>query len=643
MSTGAAAIETGGGNDSTSHENDKRSCPSKPPSVDASLALGVKPKASPKKKRKIENTTPTHILMALPMPNTRDENGSDAPVNGHLASNNSREKRAGQQRTLHSMDAHIQNDYIAKRKRAYESSGWDTIKKVSTPPILIQHPWDGVSKVERDLVECCELPLDVDDDGRARNPKNEYGEIDIADSDEYIRQRIATSSPWFLGGVLAVEHEVRFASILATECQNVLSKSLALAILERTLEVYLKEKAAEEEEALKAEKLEDETCTEAGDENTKQNPTFGEDKSSSRFTRIQNHRERAGQLEEDKANHVPSNGSTEESVETRRLERFLAAGGLKILNQWLANASGYDTVPFKDSSVAKSNKTSTAKVQEVVMKRKAPPDRPIVYTILRFLQHIPFNQNVIMSSKINKQVQKIGKRVTSIIEAQQAGKAAQEDLENWTSDETLSSVDALVQIREAVNAIKSTWREQTTKQSSSIQNLIDPFQALREQIKERLEELTQFESGKGSAPEWYIENPLPSQKINVAAPKKLTKMQEMAALERKAEREKLQQKIKEVKRKNQASLALLREKFRKQREDVGLSNFKAKKKDKEGKQVCWKDGLDTQKMRHRRKLEEVFVYIKGTPSAGWRDTKEDIAATNVMREEQENGKPNDAS
>ncbi|KAG7361106.1 hypothetical protein IV203_036206 [Nitzschia inconspicua] len=627
MSAVAAAIETGGGNDSSSLEIDKRSCSSKPPSVDASLALGVKPKASPKKKRKIESITPTHILMALPMPNTRDENGSDAPVNGHLASNNSWGKRAGQQRTLHSMDAHIQNDYIAKRKRAYESSGWDTIKKISTPLILIQHPWDGVSKVERDLVECCELPLDVDDDGRARNPKNEYGEIDISDSDEYMRQRIATSSPWFLGGVLAVEHEVRFASILATECQNVLSKSLALAILERTLEVYLKEKAA------KAEKLEDETCTEAGDENTKQSPTFGEDKSSSRFTRIQNHRERARQLEEDNAVHVPSTGSTEESVETRRLERFLAVGGLKILNQWLADASRYDTVPVKDSSAAKSNKTSTAKVQEVVMKRKAPPDRPIIYTILRFLQHIPFNQNVIMTSKINKQVQKIGKRVASIIEAQQAGKAAQEDLENWTSDETLSTIDALVQIREAVNAIKSTWREQTTKQSSSTETLIDPFQALREQIKERLEELTQFESGKGSAPEWYNEDPLTSQKINTAAPKKLTKMQEMAALERKVEREKLQQKIKEVKRKNQASLALLREKLRKQREDVGLSNFKAKKKDKEGKQVCWKDGLDTQKMRHRRKLEEVFVYIKGTPSAGWRDTKEDIVATNVMREE----------
>lgn len=597
--------------------------PSKISVVDSSVAADVKSKAHPKKKRqKVETIKPTHILMALSVKDSIDKNGAIGGIHTNDDQSAHSESKSGvnnRQRVLQNMDPHIQNDYIAKRKRNYETCDWDMAKRSRTPPSLILHPWDGVSKVEQALVECCELPMDTDGNGKAKNPKNEYGEMDIADSDEYIRQRIAASSSWSLGGVVAVEHEARFAAVLATQCHSMVSRSLAMAILERTIEMYLREKAAEEEDASRSEK--DDESTVNGDEKSfsMDHESDEVNSRSSRFTRIQNRRRRLCKIENRPEEDYIRSPIAEESGGYHRLERFFSAGGLRVLSQWLADASDYDLELCQQPKMTPSNKKSSKSPPDTVIKRRAPPTRPIAYTILRFLEHIPVEKNIVMSSKINKQVQKLGKRIASIIEAEKAGGAGAEDLENWTTDQTLSPLDALGQVREAVNAVKASWREKTAQESPLTESFVDPFQKLQDQIKERLEELTQFEAGVGPTPEWYFEdNSSSTNKSNAPVLKKLTKMQEMAALERKTEREKLQQKIKEVKRKNQASLALLKEKLRKQREDFGLSSL-LPKKEGGGKRVCWKDGLNTQKMRHRKKLEEVFVYVKGTPSAGWDD------------------------
>lgn len=670
MASVEATTEIGGGNDlksppTTSRTKGQKSSNSNSNSnsemmmadavvVDeSSPGASSKPKASSPKRKKRKamehnHIKPSHILMSLSTTTSgasASSSSNEPPVlaNETAAASSTMEHGEvdGHGVLLRCMDPHIQNDYIAKRRRIYErnTSSWNCTSQAAErsssqtlPPstTLIRHPWDGVSKAERALVECCELPMDMDMDGKAKNPKNEYGDIDLADSEEYIRQRIALSSSWSLGGVLSLEHEVRFAAVMASECHNVVSKSLALAILERTLEVYLREEAAaKEEEALKAKTvMMEDGGTEIGESGV---PSESDITQSSRFTRIQNRRKlilEANEAKEDEFTS-PASSSTESGFgKPRRLEWFLAAGGLKILNQWLADASGYDIVEVIEPTLAKPNKKSTANVPETVLKRKAPPTRPIVYTILRFLEHIPFDKDVVMKSKINKQVQKLGKRVASIMEANRTGKAPLEDLENWTTDRTLSHLEIFGQIRDSVSAIKSSWREKTSKESTSSETLADPFQSLQDLIKDRLQELTQFESGEGFAPEWYLEDPSPSTKSNAPAHKKLTKMQEMAANERKSEREKLQQKIKEVKKKNQASLALLKEKLRKQREDYGLSSLMAKKVESNGKRVCWKDGLDTQRMRHRRKLEEVFVYVKGTPSAGLGEIEDGQMAPN---------------
>jgi hypothetical protein len=565
------------------------------------------------------------------------------------------------------LDPHVPNDYISRRKRAYEGTGWDTDRQVpASSSQLRQDAWDGVSQIERDLVDCCE-PLEKDshnDDIKenTKNPKNEYGEIDqysTADTDDYIRQWVAikaSSTSRHMGGVLAVEHEVRFASLLANDCSTTASKSLALAILERTLEVYLRE----EQDALK------DTPTQKQEANvTSYDDAIQQEAMvtrSSRFTRIQNQRKRmqpnnSSDNEGEPASQSNHRQGDSSSVETpRRFERFFAAGGLKVLSQWLEDAAGYDIVIVKQQKVIGKNRNSPATEQTAITQRKAPSARPIVHTILRFLEHIPFDKQIVLQSKINKQIQNLGKRVAAILEAKEAGRARREDLENWTADENASAANALADVSHAVKALKTAWREKTAMAPKTVESLVaDPFEKVKEQMKSRLQEIIQFEAGAAPAPAWYepldetpvacravprpvskgknsIAAPMPAQKSSIAHAAKVSssKVQELAAKERRAERMENQQKFQQLMKSNkQQSLESLREKLRQQREEYSkrMLTPSLRKGASNGKGVRWKDGLRAQQMRNRKKLEEVFVFVKGTCAArsGGKDSFDSLA------------------
>jgi hypothetical protein len=128
---------------------------------------------------------PFHVLMSPPPP--------DSPLNKRRIA-----------------DPRLEGDYLAKRHRVFQSKDLTL--------------WSGATKLERDLVQCCETPKDDDE------------------------QALPTE-----GGALDRAKEIRFVGLLARECHTMASRSLALAILERTLEVYVKERdedsSSDEEES----------------------------------------------------------------------------------------------------------------------------------------------------------------------------------------------------------------------------------------------------------------------------------------------------------------------------------------------------------------------------------------------------------
>lgn len=598
---------------------------------------------------------PSHILMAL-----------SAPSSSSLSSLETQSIQGDDRVEMSRIDPRIKRDYISKRKRAYEgvssngtsnrSSGRDAAYSVSG---TIANIWDGVSKVERLLVQCCELlPDDRGDnnnnnnDIRSNNSTDDY--FDDDDEDDGLHKQHA------LGGVLAVENEVRFAAILASHCHSMALKSLALAILERTLEAYLVEayikQKQDEEERASVRNDDDDDKMEIAIDNSSDTNVLSDlkdssdcaeshiDNRSSRFTRVQQRHKRVkaeGSGESMDVSSAEKDGIGETHEKGRRLELFFEVGGLKILNQWLADASSYEVVPFKSTPSSSAAKTAASSMT-VGRERKASSTRPIILTILRFLEHIPFDKKVVLNSKINKQIHKLGKRVTAILDDISDGKANREDLENWTTDDTVTESVALTQTREAVDAVKASWLEKTKnlqKKEQQSEKVVDPFASTKEKIRERMEILARFQNGEISQPEWY-QPPLvttstgtrkspPTGSTLPGEKKKKLNTQELAAQERKAEREKLQQRIEQVQSRRVEKLEQLRERLRQKKEKewnavaVAVPGIQSKS----SKRVAWKDGSHSQIVRNRQLLEEVFVFIKDTASAeGTGEGIEDTAA-----------------
>ncbi|MGK3746909.1 MAG: hypothetical protein ACI8RD_010340 [Bacillariaceae sp.] len=554
------------------------------------------------------------------------------------------------QRTIR-IDPRIERDYIHKRKKAYESSS-SSLSANNNTFITI---WDGVSKVERELVECCErLPVQEQEDEDNNDDENEEEE-QIEDVDESSE---VTTTTKVLGGVLAGEKEVRFAAILARSCHTMGSKSLALAILERSLEAYLVEEKRNEihENDEDAVEDDDEAVGLKNDENNNEddhnNNKNTNVKSSQQHTRYQNRIKRLKLDENGKSIHClasneisgensgveildnnPSSSGKLQSKRRRfeRFERFFAAGGLKILNQWLIDASSYDmlvvTAPNPSTSPTRKNANNT---ELTTTKRKASTTRPLILTILHFLENIPFEKKTVMNSKINKQIQKLGKKVMAIKEAQKDGKAPKEDLDNWTTDKSITDVMALSHIQTAVDAVKKSWREKATEKAQGEQisqsSDSDPLQSVRSKILERL---IKFETG------------IPVIEPAISAAKKKSHPSSSLPTKRKIVEEKksssehdklvLQKKIKHAQSRSQRSLQELREKLLKRKVENGISPVDSLqgKIGNNNKRVVWKDGLNSHLKRNRQMLEEVFVFTKELPSA---ESGTDYLARVVKRE-----------
>ena len=458
----------------------------------------------------------------------------------------------------------LENDYLTKRQKAFQSKLSDTDDHSDL--------WVGTSQLERQLVQCCEN----DEDNNNEHP---------TDPNE--------------GGTLDKDKEIRFLGILARDCHTMASRCLALAILERTLETHLNE--TEED-------LDDDTDAESQDgEDTEGLPSDDEHDGdwmpgSRGKPRSPGSRRKQRQSNEKKT-------SLDQDGERDRLDDFLAGGGLKILNRWLIDASTPVAVPSPKSSTSENAKEPPA------LDLKPSPMRPLILPILSILEHMPFDKKLVMESKINKQIRKLEKQLDGILEARAKGRHRSEDLLNWTIQPPGNAADALEEVREAINAVKEAWGEMAKKNTEKIQ---DPFQSLKNRIRNRLDILTDFEAGRIQRPDWFVEREEKKKKSKLST-------KQLAAKERQSEREdlhkslraekerreRLQKSLRAAQDEHKLNIARLRQKLIKQQ---AVSESTTRGKRVGGKSVRWKDSMLT-KNRNRELLEEVFVFPKELPPA----------------------------
>jgi hypothetical protein len=425
------------------------------------------------------------------------------------------------------------------------------------------------------------------------------------------------------GGALDVDKEVRFAGILARDCHTMATKCLALAILERTMQTYLEEEDQEEDSESQDEESENEEDKKVPSDDAED----GDWKPGSKRLRSSNgeneQKQKKQKVEEEDKVVDHDEDDDEGEMRVGRLERFLAAGGLKVLNRWLIDAS-------IEEPVVALKKPPGSRKEPKEPKTKPPSTRPLILPMLRFLEHIPFDKKVVLDAQINKQIRRLGKQVNAIRKEREHNTVESVDLENWSSEPTTDEKDALDEVVQAVKNVKSSWEKMAREDP---RNFEDPFDSLKAKLMERLDVLVQFEGGVIPKPDWFDDSGPEKERKKPPKSKKLN-TKELAARERQAEREDLKQKLRAAQNEHRERLAQLRQKFQQLKEDVApaakLKNGGSTKK------VVWKDGLRTQVNRNRKMLEEVFMFEKNTPaSKDVMDEVENDSNVAVKSEEQD--------
>ena len=309
-----------------------------------------------------------------------------------------------------------------------------------------------------------------------------------------------------------------------------------------------------------------------------------------------------------------------------RMSRFLQAGGLKILKQWLIDAMTPIKTFITKPDLHHYYYYSTANQQippagtRVIITIPSPTG-PLLLPLLQILTDMPCDKQFILSCKINKPIRKLRKQLDQAISVRRSNRT---DTKDWT--DPVAGGLVVDHVETAVSKLMESW--QTKPPTTTISQ--NPFAFLQEKMKHRCELLKDYEVGDGEKPsffEKFEKEELVKKEAQVVS--KLS-MEQRAARERQQERQQMlkvvQQKQSEAKAKMDALLKKRNEESRKRKaEGTLVSNEK-----KRIRRVRWKDGCESSENPNKRHLlVQVHVYTKDSDVVDEYDEA-------VKREDEEN-------
>lgn len=449
--------------------------------------------------------------------------------------------------TTLALDDRMRRDYLSQRFQAYQRAR--PPKNNSEIP-ADEAFWCGATSVERSLVQCCESSRGVaDDDG-------------------------------VVPGALAKDKVLRFVGLVAAHCHTLVTRSIALNILERGL------KADEKDPPIPVEPKDESPETAA---------------KTTRTTRLAASHSASPEAVASADEHAVTLPSIPTWMEYARITSFLEAGGLRLLSQWLVDCTtpGPTPPPVKPPP---GSKPPTRKEPAPPVYSKPSATSPLLLPLLIFLRRIPFNRQAVTESKINKHIRRISKTVNTIVKQAQDRSTSSRKPPIAQVTDILTGPTPIVEVQAALNELKETW-EAKSQAATAFAIPLDPFAALRAQIQERVSQVAQFEKGEISRPHWWTNEPTgaPAKKrprISTEQMARKERENEKAALMREslkqaaAERAKLLKKLRELKHKQSEGMA---------HESKHLMR----------RRVQWKDAMGpTSLQRNRAVLEEVFIFTK---------------------------------
>lgn len=453
------------------------------------------------------------------------------------------------------LDRTLRGDYLSQRYRAFHEEPLaqkdDTAANGKNDPI-----WLGVSPLEQAMASCCELLV--------KGPEA------------------------LVGGSLVKEKVLRFVGILALHCHDIGARSVAFAILERSMQVDEEERLGQVYYASlvgssDASGVDAEPSPKKRRRRKDRGPTTEEEE------------------EEEDSSEEKSPSSPVEKSSQNRIEGFLAAGGLLLLSRWLVEATAPVNVPK-----AKPVPGATGRAQRSTFlpaEQKPASTGPLLLPLLAFLSNISFDRQLVTQSKINKEIRKLSKQIDEIV---QLGQDGQQKVKIDAITHPVAGGLPVVQVQTALNHLKESWGAQAKTAAPDNSTPIDPFAALKNTLKDRLDTIIDCEAGRAEKPAWLAKLENSQKEKEKRRPKNRSNTEQLAKKERANERSAM---MKEDLRKAAQERSELLRKLREieQRREVD-SQMDQKRRAQERKGVRWKDGLGAETMQRKRDLlEEVFV------------------------------------
>ncbi|KAL7566696.1 hypothetical protein ACA910_017756 [Epithemia clementina (nom. ined.)] len=416
--------------------------------------------------------------------------------------------------------------------------------------------WSGATPIELSLLSCCEVPKQ-------------------SREDDYV-----------VPGALKRAKIPKFIGLLTLDCHELGPRSLALAILERTWE-------ADEETKEIVEAYTEDGDAVALNSPTKKAKTSDDPDGSSRIIAKIGIRGKADLL-----------------------LTFFAGGGLRILSQWLMDASTpIFSAPPKQPPNSEDNQSRPKRSQpsEVWIPSKTGV---LLLPLLVLLTYSPFDKDLVTDSKINKQIAKLSKAADAI-----AAEAQQNPRNRKVEDVTDPRVGGLPvkDVQKSLNDLKASWRTKE-KQKDDRQKTPDPFARIKAALTARLDEANRYDKGEGEKPEWLIKGEAAQQKCKPSPPpsnqQKRASTEELARLEREKERhERMKGDLKRAAAERAKLLEKLRQLKQRQEQDAGQSTQSRKRKT-----VHWKDGFSSSSSSRNRELLEDISTIGRNEASNQHET-----------------------
>uniref|UniRef100_A0A7S4HQW9 Uncharacterized protein n=2 Tax=Odontella aurita TaxID=265563 RepID=A0A7S4HQW9_9STRA len=409
-------------------------------------------------------------------------------------------------------------DYLDRRcqilKGQRKGSTTDGTGRDAKDVVTFEQIWSGSSPLEVAIATCCDhegedsiVPAMGREtkDTESSSTTVESGSSDMsAESERNCDGEKSKNkcSDVYRCGAIGRGKEGKFAALIARHCHSAGDRALSLAVLQRTME---RDEIISKQQRGKKRKR-----------NETESPSKSSSPTSMVIIKSDEPSDIAGNSTLAKAENASSVNSDEKEIDCHRMNNFLSAGGLKVLNQWLIDA--FTPVTKAAEPVIQSKRRKPAKDQEVTVGTMTSPTGPILLPIIIILQSIPFNMELVMDSQINKQIKKLKKSLDRLVanfdEEESESSSSDEDDDGGKVKRQKRTLEALthpvsggmpvVQVQKDVEKLMQTWKVAASDRSEKDETLASGsfYGELRAKMEEQFLVLSRFESGEAEKPAW---------------------------------------------------------------------------------------------------------------------------------------------